>query len=77
MSTNAANIDWRRLTRLDREALDFITRKMQERYGSYLTLLEIEEAILDAFGMHVRLATRGREMGVISLSFSDIGVPEQ
>ena len=77
MSTNAGNIDWRRLTRLDREALDFITRKMQERYGSYLTLLEIEEAILDAFGMHVRLATRGREMGVISLSFSDIGVPEQ
>jgi hypothetical protein len=77
MRINAARFDWRALTRLDREALNFIIQKMQERYGTALTLLEIEEAILDAFGMHVRLATRGRELGVITLAFSDIGVPEQ
>ena len=76
MKTNAGNSDWRYLTRLDREALDYITRKMQERYGQTLTLMEIEEAVLDTFGVHVRLATRGRELGVVSLAFSDIGVPE-
>lgn len=75
MTTRAANMDWRRLTRLDRDALNFITAQMQARYGGTLTLLEIEEAILDAFGMHVRIATRGRDIGVITLSFAEIGVP--
>jgi hypothetical protein len=76
MRTPAANSDWRRLTRLDREALNYITTKMHQRYGETLTLLDIEGAILDAFGMHVRIATKGRELGVITLGFAEIGVPE-
>jgi hypothetical protein len=77
MPRNAANTDWRRLTRLDRETLNFITAQMQARYGASLTLLEIEEAILDTFGIHVRIATKGRELGVITLSFAEIGVPPE
>jgi hypothetical protein len=76
MRTPAVNSDWRRLTRLDRAALNYITTKMHQRYGETLTLLDIEGAILDAFGMHVRIATKGRELGVITLGFAEIGVPE-
>jgi hypothetical protein len=76
MRPPAANSDWRRLTRLDRKALNYITTRMHERYGDGLTLLDIEGAILDAFGIHVRIGTRGRELGVITIGFADIGVPE-
>jgi hypothetical protein len=62
------------LTRLDREVLDFIVETV--RAEQQVTGIEVEEAILDAFGMMVRLRTSGRELGVIQLDYTHLGVPE-
>ncbi len=62
------------LTRLDREVLDFIVETV--RAEQQVTAIEVEEAILDAFGMMVRLRTSGRELGVIQLDYTHLGVPE-
>ena len=62
------------LTRLDREVLDFIVETV--RVEQKVTAIEVEEAILDAFGIMVRLRTSGREMGVVQLDYTHLGVPE-
>ncbi|MDY6868677.1 MAG: hypothetical protein SVT56_12405 [Chloroflexota bacterium] len=62
------------LTRLDREVLDFIVETV--RAEQQVTAIEVEEAILDAFGMMVRLRTSGRELGVVQLDYTHLGVPE-
>jgi hypothetical protein len=62
------------LTRLDREVLDFIVETV--RVEQQVTAIEVEEAILDAFGIMVRLRTSGREMGVVQLDYTHLGVPE-
>lgn len=62
------------LTRLDREVLDYIVETV--RVEQQVTAIEVEEAILDAFGIMVRLRTSGREMGVVQLDYTHLGVPE-
>ena len=62
------------LTRLDQEVLDYIVETV--RVEQQVTAIEVEEAILDAFGIMVRLRTSGREMGVVQLDYTHLGVPE-